>query len=220
MDQATAKADKINKEVGRTASKEVRKQQLIDATIESIAKHGVASTTTATVTRLAGLSIGLVNFHFDSKENLYQETLRFLAHEHRDQWKKDFERAGDDLAAQMSAIVDSHFHPKLCNRKKLSVWFGFYGETSYRKRYRTLMQEVDAERWDTLRNICVTLKAQGGYDAVDPDVVVRTLEGLFDGLCLNFLMYPSEFSREDSRRQIKTYLAGVFPQHFPTSQAP
>jgi TetR/AcrR family transcriptional repressor of bet genes len=62
----------------------VRRQQLIEATIESIAKFGISGTTMTTVTGFAGLSVGIVNFHFDSVENLFEETLFSLAAEHRD----------------------------------------------------------------------------------------------------------------------------------------
>ena len=92
MSQLQINSDKISPKTPRTASKEVRRQQLINATIDSIAKHGVAGTTMTTVTRTAGLSIGLANFHFTSKQNMFEETLRFLAEEHRDHWKKSFKR--------------------------------------------------------------------------------------------------------------------------------
>lgn len=50
---------------GRNAAKEVRQVQLIEATIESLAKRDYSETTMADV---AGLSRGIVNFHFESKE--------------------------------------------------------------------------------------------------------------------------------------------------------
>ena len=91
---ATDKTNRINARSRRTASKAVRREQLIEATIESISRYGISGTTMNTVTGFAGLSVGIVNFHFESKENLYQETLRFLGEEHRDLWKDDFEKAG------------------------------------------------------------------------------------------------------------------------------
>ena len=66
----------------RTESKEVRRKQLIDATIESIAQNGIAGTTMSTVTETAGLSLGIVNFHFESKQKLFEETLVHIAKEY------------------------------------------------------------------------------------------------------------------------------------------
>ena len=65
----------------RTESKEVRRRQLIEATIDSIADNGFAGTTTATVAERANLSHGIINFHFKSKERLFGETIGYLADE-------------------------------------------------------------------------------------------------------------------------------------------
>ncbi len=198
----------------RTESKQVRRQQLINATIESIAKHGISGTTMTTVTQFAGLSIGLVNFHFKTKQSLFEETLRFVAEEHREQWKKSARKASLSPQAKLLAIVDAHYHPKICNRKKLAVWFGFYGEVAYRATYRELMTQTDTERWETTINLCNQIITEGGYQDIDAHGVVNTLEGLYDGFCLNILMYPREFSNADAKREIRNYLAATFPQHF------
>ena len=87
----------------RTESKEVRRGQLIDATIDSIAKYGIGGTTMSTVTEAAGLSVGIVNFHFKSKQNLFEETLIYLAREHHDHWHKAYSDAG--LSAQEKLLA-------------------------------------------------------------------------------------------------------------------
>ena len=63
----------------RKIAKQRRREQLIQATIECISKRGFAGTTLAHVSRQAGLSQGIVNLHFDSKENLLTETLQVFA---------------------------------------------------------------------------------------------------------------------------------------------
>jgi TetR/AcrR family transcriptional repressor of bet genes len=59
-----------------------RRQQLIDATIRCIAQQGLSAITLQMVTREAGLSVGIANLHFQSKDNLLRETLRFVAEEY------------------------------------------------------------------------------------------------------------------------------------------
>ena len=63
----------------RTASKEERQVQLIKATIRSIARHGLSLTTMATVAKEAKLSQGIINLHFQSKDRLLEETLRYVS---------------------------------------------------------------------------------------------------------------------------------------------
>ena len=218
MTDATANTPKPIRSARRTESREVRRRQLIDATIESISRHGISGTTMSTVTGLAGLSTGIVNFHFKNKERLFEDTLRFLGREHRDQWRKSVRDAALRPEAKLLAIVDAHFHPDICSRKKLAVWFGFYGEAGYRGRYRQIMSEIDEERWQTSIELCEQIIEDGGYDDVRAEDVAETLEGLYDGFCLNILIYPGEFSHDDARTRIRDYLAGMFPRHFDTSR--
>lgn len=198
----------------RTESKEVRRTQLIDATINSIAKHGIAGTTLSTVTEDAGLSLGIVNFHFASKQKLLEETLLHLAREHHEHWKKAHDDAGLSAAERLLAIVDSHFHPRICTPKKLAVWFAFYGEGGRRAVYRQLVDAIDVERFDLSVGLCRQIAAEGGHAGLPPDHVARMLEALYDGLCLNILMYPGMFTRERAKAQVRAYLASVFPVHF------
>lgn len=214
MNQVQREPDKVSPKKPRTASKEVRRQQLINATIDSIAKHGFAGTTMTTVTRTAGLSIGLANFHFTSKQNLFEETLRFLAEEHRDHWKKRFEKANLAPEAKLLAIVVAHFHQNICSRKKVAVWFGFFGEASARASYRNLVNEIDTERRDVSVKLCEQIIQEGAYEALDPVDITFTLEGLYDGFWLNILMYPGEFTRFDALKRIQEYLSQTFPDHF------
>lgn len=202
----------------RTEPKEVRRSQLIEATIESIARYGIAGTTMSTVTEFAGLSIGLVNFHFKSKQNLLEETLMFLAREHHGLWRRAYEDAGLSAPEKLLAIVDSHFHTQICTRKKLAVWYAFFGEAGRRTVYRALVEDIDDERFELSRRLCRQIAEDGAHHGPPVDMIARTLEGLYDGLWLNILMYPETFNRNEARAKVHAYLALAFPKHFEMPQ--
>ncbi|WP_093034590.1 TetR/AcrR family transcriptional regulator [Roseovarius azorensis] len=198
----------------RTESREVRRGQLIAATIDSIARYGIGGTTMSTVTEAAGLSIGLVNFHFKSKQNLLEETLTFLAREHHEQWRRAYEDAGLSAPEKLLAIVASHFHPRICTRRKLAVWYAFFGEGKRRAVYRALVDDLDRERYDLSTQLCAEIEEEGGYGGLPPHVIARTLEALYDGIWLNILIYPDRYKRDQAHRQVRAYLASVYPRHF------
>ena len=198
----------------RTEPRQVRRRQLIEATIDSIAQYGIAGTTMSTVTDIAGLSIGLVNFHFQSKQNLLEETLRFLAREHHDHWRRAYGDAGLSARDKLLAIVDSHFDPKICTQRKLAVWYAFFGEGGRRTVYRALVDALDNERFDLSKRLCRDIAREGGYTGPPVDTIAHTLEGLYDGLWLNILMYPDTFDRDAARAKVQAYLALAFPRHF------
>lgn len=205
---------------GRTASREVRRQQLIDATIESIAKHGLSATTMATITKVAKLSHGIVNFHFRNKDTLLIETIGYLADQHHDLWRKMYAKTGSSPKEKLSALVEADFHPHVCNRKNLTVWFAFYGEQKYRAAYRERCGPIDSDRIAETTQLCRLIKEEGGYDNVDPSMFAQSLEAFNDGLWLNILLYPKTFSRQQARNDCFAYLAAFFPQHFAGSAEP
>ena len=89
----------------RTASKEVRQGQLIKASIRSIARHGLSETTIATVANEAGLSQGIINLHFKSKERLLEETLAHIVEEYRVAWYKALVCSGETSAEKLGALA-------------------------------------------------------------------------------------------------------------------
>ena len=60
----------------------VRRRQLIVATVSVIYRDGLSRLTLAKVAATAGLSAGIVNFYFKSKEQLLLDTLNALALEY------------------------------------------------------------------------------------------------------------------------------------------
>jgi TetR/AcrR family transcriptional repressor of bet genes len=196
----------------RTAPPEQRRQQLIEATIRCVAKLGLAETTIATVAQEAGLSQGIINLHFQTKERLLTETLRYLSDEYRNACQ---EAAADPSpAAGLQALVDLDFRRNICTREKLAVWFAFWGERKFRPTYRRICAERD-KSYDGITHImCTKLRQEGGYQDVDPALVADTLSALTDGLWLDLLVRPESMSRELAWRITMAYLAQIFPNHF------
>ena len=115
-------------------SKERRRQQLIDATIKCISKKGLGSTTLSDVAKEAGLSQGIVNLHFDSKDNLLTETLRYLSEDYKLHFTHTLEKSPPDPASRLLAIMEMDLQPAVCDRKKLAVWWTKWWPTRRRRR--------------------------------------------------------------------------------------
>ena len=198
----------------RTAPAEERREQLILATIRCVADHGLADTTIATVAQEAGLSQGIVNLHFRSKDGLLTETLRYLADEYRNA-VQDAAAAGEvNPVDGLLAMVELDFRRSICSRDKLAVWFAFWGERRFRPTYRRICAERDRSYDDMVRLICARLCQDGGYADVEPGLVADGLSALTDGLWLDLLVRPESMSRERAKRISLSYLADVFPRHF------
>jgi TetR/AcrR family transcriptional regulator, transcriptional repressor of bet genes len=199
----------------RAEAKVERRQALIDATIASIAKYGLSGTTIARVTENAGTSIGLASFYFDTKEVLFEAVLRHLADEERDLWRA---RTSDPALGPMDrlvAMLDARFHIRSCDRKKVAVWFAFWGDAGTRRIYRRVVDARDDERLEYAVEIIESLPPPpAGMPGRDPLQTALGLEALYDGLWLNHLLYPSEFRRLQCRAIAFQHLTALFADQF------
>lgn len=169
------------------------------------------------VTEKAKLSHGVVNYHFASKDALYDATLGHLAKEHYDVWTRYLENVDADPARQLAALVAADFDKKVCTSKKLAVWFAFWGQAKYRPNYLRIHNTYDNERCEQIERICGELIKDGGYENLDVARTARKIEALSDGAWLGLLLYPSGASRQDYLCDCLETLSYIFPDHFPVS---
>ena len=199
----------------RTASRAARRQQLIDSTMKCIARKGMSSTTLSDVAKQAGLSQGIVNLHFESKDNLLTETLASLAGEYREKFDKAVANAGPDPADKLWAIMEHDLRPSICNRAKLAVWFAFWGEVKSRPTYQRMCAEWDQRYDNVVAELCDEIVAEGGYDNVVGSAVAYTLAPMINGFWLSCLISPHAWSRDAAKTAVMNYLSSMFPDHFP-----
>lgn len=199
----------------RTASREARRVQLIDATMKCIARKGMGSTTLSDVATEAGLSQGIVNLHFESKKNLLTETLASLAGEYREKFDKALANAGPGPADKLAAIMEHDLRPSICNRGKLAIWFAFWGEVKSRPTYQGMCAEWDQRYDDVVAGLCDEIIAEGNYDHISAVSVTYALASMINGLWLSCLISPRTWSRDAANTAIMDYLSSMFPDHFP-----
>ncbi len=187
---------------------------MIRATIRSVAKNGLADTTMSTVAREAGLSQGIINLHFQSKDRLLVETLRYIADEYKTSWEKALDGAGPSPAERLAALVEVDFNMPVCDRNKLAVWFAFWGESKSRPTYRKLCATRDLQYGKELDALCRLLIEEGDYQGLDAMVLATGLSAMTEGLWLYLLISPRSITREQARNICMAYLASAFPRHF------
>jgi TetR/AcrR family transcriptional repressor of bet genes len=199
---------------GRKASKETRRQQLIEATIDSLAKRGYSETTMADVADGAGLSRGIVNFHFESKEKLLVATLQYMADEYAAHWRAALQKAGDDPSSQLGVLVAADFDRTICNKRKLAAWCAFWGEAKSRPTYQALCGARDKAYQDVFVDLCTRLKREGDYD-FDAQDTALALSASLEGLWLRLMMGTEDVTRESAYQAAYDLLVSIFPKHFP-----
>lgn len=197
----------------RKASREARRQQFIEATIATLARNGYARTTLTDVAQTAGLSHGLIIFHFENKEKLLTETLVYLAREYRDNWMQALAAASPSAASRLEALIRADFVPAICNAGRLGAWSALWGEIQSRPMYREHGLEFDIEYADAVRQLCAELIEEGGYP-FDVDAVSRVVRVALEGLWLELMNTPEPYPIQDALGAMFQLAMAFFPKHF------
>lgn len=204
----------VSSRLKRALPKEVRQQQLIQATINSIANNGLSGTTMATITREAGLSMGIANLHFDSKDKLLAATLEHISSEYNN-GQADILASLEynSLAEKLQALLDFHFSTKLIQKNKLAIWFAFWGEAKARPTYHRICSRSDLQAEKAISLLFQNIIDEGRYKLADAELLAIGYTALLDGLWLDLLVAPRRTTRARAKRVAASYLASAFPNH-------
>lgn len=197
----------------RKASREARRTQLIEATIEVLASKGYSRMTLTDVAKLAGLSHGLVNFHFETKEKLLAETLRYLSDEYRENWMAALAAAGPGPAERLHAILASDFAPAICTPARLAAWCSFWGEAQSRPMYQETCGAKDLDYDAKLVALCTEICAEGGYTC-NPTRAARILRLATEGCWLDMMTMVTPYSQAEAQATVMAAASAFFPGHF------
>lgn len=209
LDDAALKTDPPRRKLSRDA----RREQLIAATIEVLAARGYARTTLTEVANQAGLSHGLVNFHFQTKEKLLTETLLYLAEEYRQNWLTALQAAGPSPAERLDALIRADFNPDICTPAKLSAWCSFWGEAQSRPMYQERCGSNDQIYNDQLEGICAQILENTGR-AGNAARIARVLRVTSEGVWLDLMTMNTPYGRDEALGTVYCCAQAFFPQHF------
>mgnify|MGYP000114738233 CR=1 FL=1 len=110
----------------------VRRRQLIDATIETIHRHGFADTTIARIASAAGMSSGIISHYFGGKNALLEATMRFLMQELRNDYLVRLANAKTPKD-RLEAIVNTNFNEEQFTPQVTVAWLSFWSQVPFSK---------------------------------------------------------------------------------------
>jgi len=197
----------------RSENKKNSNLKLISSTIKNLSKKGIKELTMHDVSRGAGLSQGIVNFHFKSKELLLIETLRFISNEYLHSFQKSITKTENDPRRKLIGIIENDFSKKICTREKISVWFTFFSEIKYKPAYHQICKERDLYYQSITENIFAELIKKENLKLSKKNIA-RGFQALIMGLWLDQLEDPDTFSRIQAKKICFEFIKSNFPQQF------
>lgn len=109
---------------------QIRRRQLIDATIRTIEKHGFADTTIARISQAAGLSSGIISHYFGGKNALLAATMRSLLTDLQSEAIARLRCAGTPVA-RVEAVIGANFAAEQFTPQVSAAWLAFYSQVPH-----------------------------------------------------------------------------------------
>ena len=179
-----------------------RRSELIDAGIACLGRGGMSAFTIDQICRQAGVSRGLINHHFDSKEELlvsiYAQMTEYLGRDH----------AAAAPRQQIASLIDSSFDAASFKKSKLRAWLAIWWQVATHVELKSLHQQrYQKYRLQLVDALAVISTAE--QLAIDADSVARQLIALIDGLWLAYCLHSDGFSLDDARADCYRFLQGI-----------
>ena len=129
----------------RPPMKTVRQQQLIDATLISVERHGLHNTTINTISGLAGLSSGLISHYFGGKQGLIEATQKYLLDQLKQALLSRTQNKSMIPLERLHAIVEANFTEVQRSRPATKTWLSFWSQAMHEPGLARL-QHINSQR--------------------------------------------------------------------------
>ena len=197
----------------RVVNKKTSNLKLISSAIKNISEKGISETKMSDVSQGAGLSQGIVNFHFKSKELLLIETLKYVSNEYFKSFQFSLKKSGTDPRKKIIAIINNDFSKKICSRDKIALWFTFFSEVKFKPAYHQICKKRDLYYQKITEDIFKEL-INLDKSKISLTNVSNGLQALVMGLWLDQLEDPDTFKRRNAKQISLDYVKLYFPKQF------
>ncbi len=180
----------------------IRRSQLIAATLEAIDQVGMADASIAYISRLAGVSNGIISHYFNDNNGLLEATMRHLMQALRDAVAERRQALSDDSPrAHLRAMIDGNFDDSQVNGPAMKTWLAFWASSMHQPALRRLQRVNDHRLYS---NLCGQFHRALPQDQARQ--AARGLASLIDGLWLRGALSGKAFDTAQARRIAYDYL--------------
>jgi AcrR family transcriptional regulator len=201
--------------VSRPAARpDSRREELLEATRRVIQRSGFAGATVGEITREAGASLGLLNYHFGAKDDVVAEAFAAVAREELAELA-DISRRYADPAERLAAFLDLS---EWADKDSWRLWVDAWGEAVHADALRGTLARFNAGWRAVLAEVLAAGVRAGRWRCEDPDDAAARLVTVIDGIGLHATLLGVSSERASAwARRLAALELGI---ELPTPPAP
>ena len=183
-------------------SEDVRRQDLISATLDCIVDYGIQGATVRQIAERAGVTPGLIRHYFVSKDLMLQAAYREVVYTMFATASKAAADEATDPASKLRVFVLSNFKAPIIDQRMLSLWATFISQTGVDPALAAIHRESYLSYRDSLESLLADAIAAAGRasDADERRGLAIAINGLIDGLWLEGCMAGDLFEEDELAR--------------------
>lgn len=184
----------------KTSIEKIRRRDLVEAAFQTFLDYGINGTTVARIGEQAGMSHGIVNYYFKSKDQLLSAVIRHAFRLIMREVVRLMKEA-EGPRERISAVIAGNFPAELFNRETAAAWISFYAEVSTNQEFErlqdTFYRRVHSNLMHALRQLTTTAEAER---------IALGISVWIDGLWLRCAMKRQGIERHAAIRAIEEYV--------------
>jgi betaine-aldehyde dehydrogenase len=182
---------------------EMRRRQLVEVTIDSLAELGYVGTTLAQIAARAGVSPGLVAHYFGDKDGLLEAAFRSLARRVGEQVRIRLRRVSTPRG-RIQAVIDANLAPEEFEQRTGSAWLAFWGQLLHVERLKRIQSVYQRRTLSSLRNSLRKL-----LPAAEAQSLAAMIAAMIDGIWLRAALSGwQEADSESARATLTAFVDG------------
>ena len=187
----------------------VRKARLVEATLVCLQRFGFQGASIRRICAEAGVSVGLINHHYASKDELVAEAYLAITRRLTEQLRAAIDGAAPDARSRLSAFFSGSFSEELLNPRLLDAWLAFWVAVKSADTISRAHDQSYAEYRATISQTLMQLARENRWRRFDSDLAAIALSALLDGLWLEYGLDPNTFSPQQGVQICEAWVDGL-----------
>ncbi|HEX7300461.1 MAG TPA: TetR family transcriptional regulator C-terminal domain-containing protein [Solirubrobacteraceae bacterium] len=176
----------------RTGGADTRRAELLDAARRVIARRGFAKATVGEITGEAGASIGLINYHFGSRDDLVAEAFAAAAREDLAELQETSRRHADPRTRLVAYLELGAWS----DRDTWRMWIDAWGEAIHAEPLRATLQEFERGWREVLAAVLADGDRDGCWRCPNAEDAAGRLVAAMDGIGMHATLHPADVAPE------------------------
>jgi TetR/AcrR family transcriptional repressor of bet genes len=180
----------------------IRRQQLIEATLQAVDQVGMADASIGVIAKTAGVSNGIISHYFQDKNGLIQATMGYLMRALATNMAARLQGLADSSPrARLRVIIEGNFDATQVNSPARKTWLAFWAASMHQPSLHRLQRINDHRLYS---NLCCQFRRV--LPVPQARHAARGLAALIDGLWLRGALSGDAFDTEQALRIAYEYV--------------